>query len=109
MQRFKSPEQAQQFLSAHSMTYGHFRQRRHLQLSARACGGVPGLAAGDMPASLRGIIPTADETAQCVPKPVNLPMPLGDIVVDVPADAQARFEAGCTQAGVADGARGHRG
>jgi putative transposase len=31
MQRFKSPEQAQQFLSAHSMIYGHFRPRRHLQ------------------------------------------------------------------------------
>jgi putative transposase len=25
MQRFKSPEQAQRFLSAHSMIYGHFR------------------------------------------------------------------------------------
>jgi putative transposase len=31
MQRFKSTEQAQQFLSAHSMIYGHFRPRRHLQ------------------------------------------------------------------------------
>jgi putative transposase len=30
MQRFKSPEQAQRFLSAHAMTYGHFRPRRHL-------------------------------------------------------------------------------
>jgi putative transposase len=30
MQRFKSPEQAQHFLSAHSMIYGHFRPRRHL-------------------------------------------------------------------------------
>ena len=30
MQRFKSPEQAQRFLSAHSMIYGHFRPRRHL-------------------------------------------------------------------------------
>jgi putative transposase len=26
----KSPEQAQRFLSAHSMIYGHFRPRRHL-------------------------------------------------------------------------------
>jgi putative transposase len=34
MQRFKSPEQAQQFLSAHSMIYGHFRPRRHLQTAA---------------------------------------------------------------------------
>src|ERR1700760_2650442 len=30
MQRFKSSEQAQDFLSAHSMIYGHFRPRRHL-------------------------------------------------------------------------------
>jgi putative transposase len=30
MQRFKSPEQAQRFLSVHSMIYGHFRRRRHL-------------------------------------------------------------------------------
>jgi putative transposase len=30
MQCFKSPEQAQRFLSAHAMIYGHFRQRRHL-------------------------------------------------------------------------------
>ena len=30
MQRFKSAGQAQRFLSAHSMIYGHFRPRRHL-------------------------------------------------------------------------------
>jgi putative transposase len=30
MQRFKSPEQAQRFLSAHAMIYGHFRPWRHL-------------------------------------------------------------------------------
>jgi putative transposase len=30
MPRFKSAEQAQRFLSAHSMIYGHFRPRRHL-------------------------------------------------------------------------------
>ena len=30
MQRFKSPEQAQRFLSAHAMIYGRFRPRRHL-------------------------------------------------------------------------------
>ncbi len=30
MQRFKSPRQAQRFLSAHAMIYGHFRPRRHL-------------------------------------------------------------------------------
>ncbi len=30
MQRFKSPEQAQRFLSAHAMIYGQFRPRRHL-------------------------------------------------------------------------------
>jgi putative transposase len=30
MQRFKSPAQAQQFLSAHGFIYGHFRPRRHL-------------------------------------------------------------------------------
>src|SRR5271157_2038980 len=29
MQRFKSPRQAQRFLSAHSFIYGHFRPRRH--------------------------------------------------------------------------------
>ena len=30
MQRFKSPSQAQRFLSAHGIIYGHFRPRRHL-------------------------------------------------------------------------------
>jgi DDE domain len=30
MQRFKSPEQAQNFLSAHAFIHGHFRPRRHL-------------------------------------------------------------------------------
>src|SRR5215471_5162495 len=30
MQRFKSPAQAQRFLSAHAMIYGHFRPPRHL-------------------------------------------------------------------------------
>ena len=34
MQRFKSSEQAQRFLSAHSMIYGHFRPRRHLMTAA---------------------------------------------------------------------------
>ena len=29
MQRFKSSEQAQRFLSAHSFIYGHFRPHRH--------------------------------------------------------------------------------
>jgi putative transposase len=33
MQRFKSHGQAQDFLSAHAMIYGHFRPRRH-RLSA---------------------------------------------------------------------------
>jgi putative transposase len=30
MQRFKSPEQANDFLSAHAFIYGHFHPRRHL-------------------------------------------------------------------------------
>jgi putative transposase len=30
MQRFKSSDEAQRFLSTHSMIYGHFRPRRHL-------------------------------------------------------------------------------
>jgi putative transposase len=34
MQRFKSSGQAQDFLSAHSMIYGHFRPRRHLMTAA---------------------------------------------------------------------------
>jgi putative transposase len=33
MQRFKSSRQAQDFLSAHSFMYGHFRPRRHLLLA----------------------------------------------------------------------------
>ncbi|MHB0671423.1 IS6 family transposase [Roseomonas mucosa] len=40
MQRFKSSEQAQRFLSAQGMIYGHFRPRRHLMTAAqhrRAC------------------------------------------------------------------------
>ena len=35
MQRFKSPRQAQPFLSAHAFIYSHFRPRRHL-LAARS-------------------------------------------------------------------------
>jgi len=35
MQRFKSPEQAQRFLSSHGMIYGHFRPRRHLMTAAQ--------------------------------------------------------------------------
>ncbi len=35
MQRFKSPEQAQRFLSAHGMIYGHFRPRRRRMTAAR--------------------------------------------------------------------------
>ena len=35
MQRFKSPGQAQRFLSSHAMIYGHFRPRRHLITAAR--------------------------------------------------------------------------
>ena len=35
MQRFKSPGQAQRFLSSHAMIYGHFRPRRHLMTAAR--------------------------------------------------------------------------
>ncbi|AWV20591.1 Transposase (plasmid) [Roseomonas mucosa] len=30
MQRSKSPQQTQRFLSSHAMIYGHFRPRRHL-------------------------------------------------------------------------------
>jgi putative transposase len=35
MQRFKSPAQAQRFLSSHAMIYGHFRPRRHLMTAAQ--------------------------------------------------------------------------
>jgi putative transposase len=35
MQRFKSPGQAQRFLSSHAMIYGHFRPRRHLMTAGR--------------------------------------------------------------------------
>ena len=34
MQRFKSSSQAQLFLSAHSMIYGHFRPRHHLMTAS---------------------------------------------------------------------------
>ncbi len=37
MQRFKSPEQAQRFLSSHAMIYGHFRPRRHLMSASQYC------------------------------------------------------------------------
>ena len=36
MQRFKSPEQAQDFLSAHAFILGHFHPRRHLTPAATA-------------------------------------------------------------------------
>jgi putative transposase len=34
MQRFKSADQAQRFLSTHAMIYGHCRPRRHLMIAA---------------------------------------------------------------------------
>ena len=34
MQRFKSPEQAQRFLSSHAFIHGHFHPRRHLMSAA---------------------------------------------------------------------------
>jgi hypothetical protein len=37
MQRFKSPQQAQRFLAAHAIIYGHFRQRRHLMTADQHC------------------------------------------------------------------------
>jgi putative transposase len=35
MQRFKSPRQAQRFLSSHARIYGHFRPRRHLMTAVQ--------------------------------------------------------------------------
>src|ERR1700710_2214279 len=35
MQRFKSPEQAQRFLSAHAFIHGHFHPQRHLTTARR--------------------------------------------------------------------------
>jgi putative transposase len=35
MQRFKSAEQAQRFLSSHAMIYDHFHPRRHLMTAAQ--------------------------------------------------------------------------
>lgn len=35
MQRLTSPEQAQEFLSSHAMTYGHFRVQRYRMTAAR--------------------------------------------------------------------------
>jgi putative transposase len=35
IQRFKSPAQAERFLSLHAMIYGHFRLRRHLMTAAQ--------------------------------------------------------------------------
>ena len=41
MQKFKSPAQAQQFLSAHGMIYGHFRLPRHLMTPPATAGFAP--------------------------------------------------------------------
>lgn len=35
MQRFKSSDQAQHFLSSHAFIYGHFRPRRHLMTAVQ--------------------------------------------------------------------------
>ena len=69
MQRFKSPEQAPRFLSAHAMIYGHFRPRRHLMTAdqyLQARQGLPDLATGNvcpggsvMPPKLRHMIELA--------------------------------------------------
>jgi hypothetical protein len=47
MQRFKSPEQAQRFLSAHAIIYGHFRPRRHLMAAHQYAGRATGLSGSD--------------------------------------------------------------
>jgi hypothetical protein len=78
MQRFKSPEQAQDFLSAHAFIHGHFHPRRHL-LSRNSNPGIQYLAAGDM------------RSASCMtdlkysimpltrPTKINVTMPAGNI------------------------------
>jgi putative transposase len=52
MQRFNSSDQAQRFLAAHGMIYGHFRPRRHLLagrcLSSRSRESLPDLETGDL-------------------------------------------------------------
>ena len=52
MQRFKSPEQAQRFLSSHAMIYGQSRPRQHLMFAAEyrlaRNKAPPGLARGGL-------------------------------------------------------------
>jgi DDE domain len=79
MQRFKSPRQAQDFLSAHAIIYGHFRPRRH-RLSAgryrRALAtALAGLATGDMCPAGSMMPATSASSAPFVLRPVNLAMP----------------------------------
>jgi putative transposase len=59
MQRFKSPEQAQDFLSAHALIYGHFHPRRH-RLAANVYRAIRSeafkVAAGDVRPPYRVIV-----------------------------------------------------
>ena len=80
MQRLKSASQAQRFLSAHAMIYGHFRPRRHLMAAA----GIDAFARGRSgfgdrrPASIKqrdGGRPRPRLSAH-VSASVNLAMPL---------------------------------
>jgi hypothetical protein len=79
MQRFKSPEQANDFLSAHAFIYGHFHPRRHL-LAASAYRapnrGIQCLAAGHVRLR-RGMMCAAKlpRTSGCLTK-VNVIMPI---------------------------------
>jgi hypothetical protein len=95
MQRFKSPEQAQDFLSAHSFIYGHFRPRRH-RLTAttyrliRTQASMSGTRqrASKMP---RDVHRRSAPTSGC-PTKVNVAMPSDGLpdVQAIPLDAVAR-------------------
>jgi hypothetical protein len=71
MQRFKASAQAQRFLSAQGVIYGHFRPRRHLMTAGDyrrySREDLQGLAAGDVRPNDALTSSTLDSSAQAPP------------------------------------------
>ena len=78
MQRFKSPDQAQHFLSAHAFIHGHFHPRRHLwrhSIPRDPGGGIQMSGSRRRAPSARMTCTRSTTMPQCRPFKVNVTMP----------------------------------
>jgi hypothetical protein len=75
MQRFKSPRQAQDFLSAHAFIYGHFHPRRHLMPIAKF-GWMPSMSGtGNMHPNHSLAAAACRPSPRATPRQVNVTVP----------------------------------